>query len=56
MRLVQFFWDNAPWDRDGNVITQFTSPMMFEDCLRDDESRDWSNYRSRRVLRPDQDP
>jgi hypothetical protein len=33
VRLVRFFWDRAPWDGSGDVIAQFSDPIMFEDCL-----------------------
>lgn len=34
VKLVDYFWDRAPWDRDEDVIIQFTDPVMFRDCLR----------------------
>lgn len=33
VRLVRFFWDRAPWDGAGDVISQFADPIMFEECL-----------------------
>lgn len=44
VRLIRFFWDQAPWDRDGDVISQFADPMMFEDCLAEMVKR-WHSQR-----------
>lgn len=44
VRLVRFFWDNAPWDPDGDVVSEFAAPLMFEDCLKAMQER-WLNRR-----------
>lgn len=44
VRLVRFFWNHAPWDRDGDLISQFADPIMFEDC-RDALLQRWEGRR-----------
>lgn len=47
--LVRFFWDEAPWDPAGDLLSQFTDSVMFADCLKA-LRKGWSEQRSHRIL------
>lgn len=44
VRLVRFFWNRWPWDRDGDLIYQFSNSVALEQILRELERR-WKSRR-----------
>jgi hypothetical protein len=49
VRLVRFFWNRYPWDRSGDVLSQFASPVAFDGHFRALRKR-WHSKRTGRQM------